>query len=374
MRSTKLVVIHFAPLEFYPPIQNLLGELEKSSLKIKTWVITSLCTNLNLRPFSLPNGNSKIFRSGIFNGKDKKILRYLNYLFFFTSSLVRLIIIRPKKILYFETISSFPAYLYKRFFNNACQVLIHYHEYTSPAEYQSGMLLVKYFHRYEKWLYPRAAWVSHTNNFRMTLFKKDVYPVEIRNAQILPNYPPLSWKSMPKSSVNYPIRIVYVGSLSLTTMYTEEFSKWVVGQNGKVLFDMYSYNCTSEAETFIKQLKSPWITLKDGVNYDRVPAILKDYDVGMILYNGHIPNYVYNAPNKLFEYLASGLDVWFPDVMIGCLDYTTNLGNPKVLSIDFKDLNAFDLETAMEKGLQISENRFFCEIALDPLLTYMTHD
>jgi hypothetical protein len=374
MRSNKFVVIHFAPLEFYPPVQNLLIELERFPLTIKTWVFSSICTNLSLKSFSPRKQDIRIFRIGVFNSKDRKILRYLNYLFFFTTSFLRLIAIRPKRVLYFETISSFPAYLYKRFFNRKCQILVHYHEYTSPAEYQSGMLLVKHFHLYEKWLYSRIAWVSHTNNYRMNLFKRDISPIEIRNAQILPNYPPLSWKSVPRCAKNQPLRVVYVGSLSLTTMYTEVFLKWVVAQQGRVLFDIYSYNYTSETETYIKQLGSPWINLKEGVDYNRVPDILKDYDVGVILYNGHIPNYVYNAPNKLFEYLASGLDVWFPSVMIGCLDYISNQGNPQVLSIDFNDLETFNLEATMGRRDSVSENSFFCETALAPLLTYIAYD
>lgn len=52
--------------------------------------------------------------------------------------------------------------------------------------------------------------------------------------------------------------------------------------------------------------------LDSGINYSDLPGVIRAYDVGVILYNGHIANYVFNAPNKLFEYLACGLDVWSP--------------------------------------------------------------
>ena len=95
-------------------------------------------------------------------------------------------------------------------------------------------------------------------------------------------------------------------------------------------------------------------------------------DVGVVLYNGHIPNYIYNAPNKLFEYLACGLDVWFPDVMAGSMDYVNKNGFPKVLSIDFNNLNKFDLAAAIERQGSESKYLFFCEEALKPLIDKLT--
>ena len=86
------------------------------------------------------------------------------------------------------------------------------------------------------------------------------------------------------------------------------------------------------------------------------------------MYKGHIPNYVYNAPNKLFEYLTSGLDVWYPSVMVGSDQFITIQGFPKVLSIDFNDLSKFDLSKALERTGSLNELSFFCEDSLEPLI------
>jgi hypothetical protein len=371
MPSNRLVVIHFSPLEFYPPIQNLLNELGRASSGLRVSVLSSPCPNSKLHSFKSKSVDIKISRIGFLNKNFNMLVRYFNYLSFFSFSFLKLIFTRPKRILYFETISCLPAYLYKRFIDRRCEILIHYHEYATLGEYKNGMVLVKKFHEFEKWLYPNAVWVSHTNNFRMELFKKDIFPIELKSAQLLPNYPPSKWKLTPKNEYMVPLRVVYVGSLSLTTMYTAEFSNWVISQQGKIVWDVYSFNFTGDAVQFIKGLNTKWITIKEGIDYDKLPSILKNYDVGVILYKGHISNYIYNAPNKLFEYLASGLDVWFPNVMVGSLEYVTNDAIPKVISIDFSDLKTFNLRDALKRETSISENSFFCEIALAPLITYL---
>ena len=114
------------------------------------------------------------------------------------------------------------------------------------------------------------------------------------------------------------------------------------------------------------------IHIREGISYEELPNVLRKYDVGVVLYNGHIPNYVNNAPNKLFEYLACGLDVWFPEVMTGSMDYVNKNGSPRVLSIDFNNLNKFDMAAAIERQGSESKYLFFCEEALKPLIDKLT--
>jgi hypothetical protein len=96
--------------------------------------------------------------------------------------------------------------------------------------------------------------------------------------------------------------------------------------------------------------------------------VLSDYDVGVILYKGHIPNYIYNAPNKLFEYLACGLDVWFPHVMKSCFKYVTSHTYPKILPVDFSNFNLLDLEKTIDRNdLEFKQPQYYCETALYPL-------
>ncbi len=148
--------------------------------------------------------------------------------------------------MYYETISSLPAYLYKRFFNKKAELYIHYHEYITPAEYGNGMKLTKLLHKFEMQLYPVAKWVSHTNESRMQMFIKDIAPARIHEPKILANYPPKAWSTKSTTKRSLPVKMVYAGSLSMDTMYTREFAGWVEAQNGKVTWNIYSYNITRD--------------------------------------------------------------------------------------------------------------------------------
>ncbi|MGI8582083.1 MAG: hypothetical protein ACR2KX_07800 [Chitinophagaceae bacterium] len=364
---SKIIVLHFSPLELYPPVQNFLrffvGKLQGHNII----VLTTGTTVSVLKQFESASDHVSIKRLGQSGQKLNLFKRYLSYFFFNIGSLVYLLLQRPKNIMYYETISSYPVYLYKRFFNSKAKVFIHYHEYTSPQEYNSGMKLTRFFYGREKWLYSHANWVSHTNEYRLQQFLLDVKPFKVAFPQVLPNYPPESWNKFHEYKIDIPVRAVYVGALSMDTMYVKEFTEWVIEQNGKVLWDIYSFNITDDAKKYFQSQRSEWIRLKSGVNYDELPNILKNYEVGIVLYKGHIPNYIYNAPNKLFEYLACDLDVWFPGLMKGSLAYITNKSYPKVLAIDFTKLNQLNLSELIERTSYIYKpGSFFCENILGP--------
>lgn len=362
----KIAIIHFLPIELYPPTQNLLIELGKKMTHGNVVVFTTSHSVRTLREFRVGIDKIRIVRIGVSGQRMPVFIRYFTYLSFYFRTLWSLFKISPTGILYFETLSSFPALLYKRFINSSTKIFIHYHEYTSPAELKNGMRLVRWFSQFEKKVFPTASWVSHTNEFRMERFKDDLKGVNIQNAHILPNFPPRSWYVPPKKEIRLPVKIVYAGALSLSTMYTKTFAEWVIGQRGDVQWDIYTYNCTTDARVYLEALNCDWISLKQGVNYDEMPGILRNYDVGVILYNGHIPNYIYNAPNKFFEYLACGLAVWFPSIMTGSLPYVTSKTYPEVISVDFQNISELmvtqliDRSESKEKALC-----FFCEHALE---------
>lgn len=344
-----IVVLHFGPLELYPPVQNLLSFFKENLINKHTSVI-STGTNVSvLKKFQSPSSKIKIIRLGRSGQKFGLIERFWCYFIFNVGSLFYLLVKRPTHILYYETLSSFPVYVYKRFFGKNTKILILYHEYTLPEEYEKGMKLTKWFHRTERWLYPKASWLSHTNNLRMQLFLKDIEPIKLLDKQILPNYPSKKWMTSVKNKNSYPLKVVYVGAVSMETMYTKEFAEWILLQEGNIIWDIYSYNITDEAKKYLSAYPA-WINLKSGLNYNDLPTILKKYHIGVILYKGHISNYVYNAPNKLFEYLACGLDVWFPEVLTGCLPYVTDKIFPKVTAFNFERLNDANLENLMERS------------------------
>jgi len=344
--------------------------LRKNPGLITCYVITTRPTHAQLQPFRSEDQKIRLIRLGS-SGMGMNTLRRLwNYCFFFAGSVCYLVIKRPKRILYYETISSFPVWLYKKFINRKAEILVHYHEYTSVEEYNKGMWLARIFHRKEMWLYPRAKWVSHTNESRMKLFEQDILPVTAAATKVVPNYPPRSWyHKITTSDIALPVKIVYIGALGMDTTYVREFAEWVQQQKGAVIWHIFSTNMQSDVQTFLRQMDSPYIGVMGSRNYDELPAVLSKYDVGVILYKGHIANYVYNAPNKLFEYLACGLDVWYPRVMQEIGQYRNDNNQPKIVEVDFNNLQDFDRDSALKRhGLAVGTYDFFCEEALAPLV------
>ncbi len=367
----RLAILHFNAIELYPPVLNWLNFLaENGGREIEVRVITM--SNVSAVNFTPRADNIKIIRSGVMGKKG--IRAWLNYLSYYARALLYLVKWRPDTVLYYETLSALPAVIYKKYLRPDSNLFIHYHEYVTPVEYEEGMRLGRWIHGLEKKLYKKAKWISQTNEDRVALFRSDINSDHPLPLFTLPNYPPCSWlsSSRQKTALNDPIRIVYVGALSLETMYTREMAEWVISQSGKVLWDIYSDNITPDAQAFLQSFHGQLIRFNKGVNYFSLPEVLGQYDIGIILYKGHIPNYIYNAPNKLFEYMACGLDVWFPDVMKGCLGYFSPGSSPKIIALDFGQLGGLDLEAVLDRdGLQQASSVYCAENVLPSLLNYM---
>jgi hypothetical protein len=375
----KLAVLHFSPIERYPPVINWLNFLaDPKNASFRGVRVFTLRAGNAVKPFPSPALNIRIVRPG--KAGKKGLFAYLNYGLFHVCTLLQLIIWRPDTVLYYETLSSFSALFYKKFINRRSSLFIHYHEYASPKEYREGMVMARWFHRLEKKVYPQAAGISHTNAERIALFKNDLEGILLPSLYVLPNYPPASWRSAgrerkPGAGAGpgpAKIKIIYVGAISLDTMYTKELAQWVVQQGGKVVWDIYSDNFTEEARTYLESFDKNLIRFRRGVEYDTLPGILPAYDIGVILYNGHIPNYIYNAPNKLFEYMACGLDIWFPDVMLGCYPFITTGIYPKTIAVDFSHLSDWDFAAALDHtGLKYAPSAYYAEDVLPELLQKM---
>ena len=368
----KLVIIHYLPVEYYPPITNLLDYIgdEYPELARKTNVFTS--KNIKGRiPYC--HKEIKIKRYPFPIPQDLFIVRFLKYWIFNLVSFLSILAKRPDTILYYESSSAWSAWFYSRFINKTCRIFVHNHEYFSP-EWYAKVPLSNYYHKLEqKWLYNKADWISQTNQNRMDLFHKDNPNLSFLSFKLMPNYPPIKWKELlqDKTRKQYPVKIVYVGSLAFQSSYIREFCLWVSNQKGNIIFDIYSYNLHNDVKDYLCNMSSPHINFYDkGIEYMEQPKILSQYDIGMILYNPMTLNYVYNAPNKLFEYLACGLDVWYSPKMLGIEPYKTENSFPKVLPIDFEDLDKFDWENAiLRDNFELSEKNYFCENEYKRLIT-----
>jgi hypothetical protein len=361
-----LMIVHFQPLEKYPPVINFIrfaAERQDDSLSFQ--VIT---THPGKEKAIIDFPGAHINRLVTWK-KSSRISRLVFYMMFNVKSLWALIKARPSRILYYETLSSFGPWFYTTFINKKAKVFIHYHEYTTQEEYASGMMLCRWLHKYEKKLYPSATWISHTNQDRMQFFLKDLNSSIPFGTYIMPNYPSATWyKKAEKVSRNSDPRIgfVYVGALSINNMHTREMANFVASHKNECYWHIYSDNHDTEALDFLRSLKADNIAFKGGVLYDDLPTILPAYDIGVILYTGNTPNYAYNAPNKFFEYVSCGLNIWYPKGMKGLHAYEQPTVKPWVRCVDFNELTLPPQGEALRTN-SLEPQRFTAERVYDTL-------
>lgn len=357
-------MVHYMPLEYYPPVTNLLDCLsQEKDLQIKTWS----CFNVKNRKEYTSGDQIKISRTTFPKSSDTKLQRFLKYVRFNLNCFWGLVLFQPDKILYFESYSVGPVYYFLKLFGSKTELLIHNHEYFDPEWYKSGMTLVKHYHEQEKsYLFEKASWISQTNKDRVRLFIQDHGEELTKKMRVLPNYPPKSWTIHPKSKDHDgAIKTVFIGSLSLKTTYLENYCNWVIDQNGKVLMDIFSYNLDLDTKDYLNNLSSPYIKFDGGgVEYHDIPKKLSKYDVGLILYKAYSPNFKYNAPNKLFEYLTCNLQVWYAEELMGIAPYQSN----RVVPIDFQNINDFRPDALLNAASVGVSSRFSAEEALMPLI------
>lgn len=332
----KITIIHDYPISYFPPTMNMVNVLED---RMDVEVITTapdkgiLYYSPRKARMHIPVHNKKT---------DSTIMRLLKSVWFYLSCFWRLCITKPDAILYYESISALPVYYYKRYINRKVKVMIHYHEYMTPKEYdRPGMRLHKFCLGKEVgYLFDHAEWISQTNYKRVELFRQDYPNIRESFCHILPNYPPKSWWRKEKTHSGGATKCVYIGSLSSSTTYVREFCEWVKNQNGKVTFDIYCFNFHQEIKDYLLQLDCKWIQFyEEGVAYDNIPNVLDKYDVGLLLYKANSLNFQWNETNKFYEYLICGLDVWYPKEMLLLHAMNKRKFAPKIIEVDFKDIN-----------------------------------
>jgi hypothetical protein len=259
---SSLVIVHFQPLEKYPPVVNFIRFVQQQPDYQKELHVITTHSGDGKALINFPG--VQVHRVVKWKNRNR-IQRLLFYVFFNIKSLWLLLKYRPHKLLYYETLSAFGPWIYKKWINKKSSLYIHYHEYTSVQEYKTGMALNRWLHEKEKQLYPVASWISHTNDDRMKFFLKDIGAPLSLPAYILPNYPFSTWKdiaSTVKRNGDQRIAFVYVGALSMQTMHTQQMAEFLAAHKDKCYWDIYSDNHTSEAIGFLKALNAPNIFFK----------------------------------------------------------------------------------------------------------------
>lgn len=331
------------PLEYYPPITNMLDSLGQiADLNVKVWSTK----NVKDRPFYKNDNLIAIIRTIFPKPGYHKFLRLFTYVWFNLRVFFGLLCYNPKVVCYYETYSAGPVYWYLRLFGKHKKLIIHYHEYFNKQWYDEGMTIVKTYYHYEKtFLLKRADWISHTNTYRRDLFLEEHPYLKDSQLRVMPNYPPDAWSAISEaakfdSKDRKVLRVVYVGSLSIEHTFIEAFCDWVIKNRGAVTFDIFAYNCSEPTICYLNNLNADNIKFyQKGLLYNDLPKALKPYDVGVILYKANTLNAKYCASNKLFEYLVCGLEVWASQEQLGTIPYLNDNSRPRVLALDFSNIN-----------------------------------
>jgi hypothetical protein len=163
--------------------------------------------------------------------------------------------------------------------------------------------------------------------------------------EVRPNLPPRSWWNQygqfKKKGSDAKIKLVYVGACDNRTMFVKEVLDWVTANQFILDLTIISQHLDNDTKKLILDYNSPSINILPPIDYYELPKVLIKFDVGLVLYKGHIPNYIYNVPNKVFEYLNSGLSVIVDFNLIA----TRELDIQKILIVDYSALDLKLLET-----------------------------
>jgi hypothetical protein len=369
----KLFILHALPLELYPPVTNLLNVLDEET-NLKTAVFSTHNT-FGKADFKLKN--IPIYRSTYPGNAANVILKIWYFFMSVAIPVFRMLVFKPDILLYFEPHSAFPAYIYKKFFNKKVRVFIHYHEYYTKTEFKApAMASVNFYHQREiDFLYEKAVWISQTNSDRLNFFSVDYPDIAKEKLHVLANYPPASWYTEPLKPVKDDvIKLFYIGAISFGSTYIREIVDFVSVRPNSIQLDIYSYNIHSDAKSFLEALDVPNIKFFDkGIPYNEIPKIASQYHIGLVLYKPHNTNYLYNAPNKLFEYLVCGLDVMLPETLLGCQPLLNRDTKPNVIAVNFENLSDSDFECVASKNQQQRVITFNCEMELKPLIKQFKH-
>ena len=334
-----------------------------------------------------PNNKLSVYRNESSNIIIKRMrfsgsnlfFRLTEYFFFYLESLFSLFRYNAKTVLYFESISAWSALIYKRIKGKKTNLMVHYHEYIDPAISEEESSLSKWMHKMEKRMYPRFSWISHTNGVRLTMFKDDNnlnhLPASIFH--VVPNYPSRSWMiGSNNNCLNEKVKkLVFVGSLGYDNMYLQELVEWLKVHEEEFTLDVYSYNIDEKSKLLLINSYLKNVRYCDGCNYDELPEVLKNYHIGLDIYKPYALNHIHGVSNKVFEYLACGLDVWFSTDKHQTLEYIKKDIYPKLVPVNFNQMDSFDYSSAITReGLHYEPSVFFYENIYPEIMAHISNN
>jgi glycosyltransferase involved in cell wall biosynthesis len=136
------------------------------------------------------------------------------------------------------------------------------------------------------------------------------YPVGSAEQVVIENFPHFV-ESLPDRDWEGPLRVLYLGALG-EDRYTFDLIDAFLSLGGPTQLDLVGF----ARDDFAARLKErypdrpgPNVRILPAIPSSEIPALLRDYHIGVALYRNTGLNNYYCAPNKVYDYLMHGMPV-----------------------------------------------------------------
>lgn len=151
--------------------------------------------------------------------------------------------------------------------------------------------------------------IVHAESNRMAYFKK-VYGGEAPQI-VIENFPHYQETFARTDSYSTPLKVIYLGALG-DDRYTHELIEAGRSMTDLIELDIVGFatpGVMADLERRYGTAPAPNIRMLPPVAYEKIPSLLKNYQIGIALYKNTNLNNYYCAPNKIYDYLMSGMSV-----------------------------------------------------------------
>ena len=286
----KVLILHFNSIERYPPATNVAEHLKSIRMDVKV--------------VSTKVGNTPASR-----GLITKLKLMWELTKFHLAAFVALTFESFDLVIAYEHLSILPIHWTQKI-NPSQRLWLHFHEYTSPAEIACAGAFSSHCWKHVPAVVDRSDFTSHTNGWRLNQFRSNMGLNALTEKRFgcLPNTPPQAWLDRTPKQWNSPaptkrpLRLVYHGALHPDTTYIERLCELLDEGNGELTLDVFTNDNIDDFST-------AHMNVHRSVPYMDLPMVLTEFDLGLIIYRGIIPNHKFSQPNKLWEYLGCKLSL-----------------------------------------------------------------
>ncbi len=152
--------------------------------------------------------------------------------------------------------------------------------------------------------------ILHAEPNRMEYFKKK-YGGGTKVQTVIENFPHYHAKGLPPDPGDGPVKVIYLGALG-NDRYTHELIVAGRAMEGVVELDFVGFatpEVMADLDRRYGKKPAPNIRILPPVAYDEIPVLLENYHIGIALYKNTNLNNYFCAPNKVYDYLMSGMAV-----------------------------------------------------------------